>query len=148
MLVMAGNDDTEDTNHLEPASEAILSGLADLFIGVRHITSATSEWTKKQHIIIQSIITGGIFLISVQILNQIWQLFFESLWGQAVYASGIRLRLLPVPLSLVIYFLILVIAYLYLYIRGLRTRVRLLESRLTKLEDKYRLSAEKSDDSE
>jgi hypothetical protein len=145
---MAGDEGTEDTSHLEAASESIPSGIADLLTGVRHAILAASKWTKKQHIVVQSIITGGIFLIFIQLLNQIWQLFFASIWGQAVYATGIKLRLLPVPLSLAIYSLVLAIAYLYLYIRGLRTRIGLLESRLSEVEDEYRPSTGKSDNNE
>lgn len=145
---MAGDDDIEDTNHLETASETILSGFANLILGAHHVMLGVSEWTKDQHIAVQSVITGGIFLIFIQLLDQIWQLFFQPIWGQAVYASGIRLRLLPIPLSIVIYVLILSITYMYVYVRNLQTEVRSLESRLKEVEGGQISATQRVDDRE
>lgn len=39
------------------------------------------------------------------VLNGVGNAIFTTFWGQAVYMSGLNLRLLPIPVSLAIYIL-------------------------------------------
>jgi type III secretory pathway component EscU len=98
-----------------------------------------SQWTKNRHIVIQAGITAIISLILASIADKIGSLLFTTFWQQAVPMSGVKLRLIPIPLSLVIYSL-----FFALIIMGLSfdSSIRELQSELDEIK------SEQKDDSE
>ena len=125
-------DYPQDTDHLQRASNTIRLGMVALLFGAYHSILGFSEWTKDRHIVIQAGITGGISIGLVYLLNLTGQLFFTTFWEQAIYASGLRLRLLPIPLSLVIYALVI---SLFLLGFSLDSSIRDLQSELDEIKE-------------
>lgn len=135
-------DDSEDSDHLNRASGIIRLGFVALLLGVYHSILGFSEWTKNRHIIIQAGITGGISIGLISLIDQIGQLFFTTFWGQAIYASGLRLRLLPIPLSLVIYALVISV---FLLGFSLDSSIRDLQSELDEIKEEIEIDDDNSD---
>ena len=100
---------SEDTDHLKTATESTRQGITGLFLGLYHYLLGFSTWTKERHIFIQTAVTFGITVALTQIIDVVGNVFFTTFWSQAVYISGIKLRLIPIPLSLLIYILIILL---------------------------------------
>ena len=121
---------SDGSDHLKRANESTRSGLSGLLEGLYHYLLGFSEWTKNRHIIIQAGITGAIFVGIAQISNIVGSEIFTTFWGQAVYLSGVKLRLIPIPLSLLIYLLIFIIV---LHVLSIKSTVRDLQSEIDEL---------------
>lgn len=134
---MGEKEKSEDLSHLQKASKNAQIGLFGLILGISHYILGFSEWTKNRHIVIQAGITTGISFGLVYIIDMAGELFFATFWEQAIYASGLRLRLLPIPISLVIYGLILSLVLLGL---SLDSSIRSLESEINEIKEEMDIS--------
>ncbi|TKX83994.1 hypothetical protein EXE43_21295 [Halorubrum sp. SS5] len=137
---------SKDQDHLETAAESTRKGATGLLFGLYHYVMGLSQWTKNRHIVIQAAITSVIVVLLSQIANIVGSAFFTTFWGQAVYLSGVKLRLIPIPLSLLIY--VLIISFI-LYAYSFDSSVRDLHSEIDELKseiDEIKEDSTESDD--
>jgi putative Mn2+ efflux pump MntP len=132
-------DDNDSPNHLKESSQIARAVVVGAIVSTYHFIMGFSQWTKNRHIVIQAGITAIISLILASIADKIGSLLFTTFWQQAVPMSGVKLRLIPIPLSLVIYSL-----FFALIIMGLSfdSSIRELQSELDEIK------SEQKDDSE
>lgn len=149
---MSKEDETENSSHLQKASKSTHLGIISLMLGIYHSVLGFSRWAKNRHIVIQAGITAIITVALGHVANSIGQFFFATFWSHAIYATGLRLRLLPVPLSLAIYTLLLMLIYTGLSldssVRELRSELNDLQLEVEELKEENEVRKEKRDHKE
>lgn len=102
-----------------------------------HLVLGIDDWAKRQHIVVQAALTtvigstfgtAGLWLIN---------LFVDGA-SRTAHVSGLRLRLLPVPLSLVLYSLIFSVIFLSAMVYFINEDRVDMKTRLEKLEHESR----------
>lgn len=131
--------DNNGPNHLEESFQIAKTVVVGVIVSVYHLIMGFSQWTKNRHIVVQAGITAIISLGLATVADKIGSLLFTTFWQQAVYMSGIKLRLIPIPLTLVIYSLFFALVIMSL---SFDSSIRKLQSEIDEIK------SEQEDDSE
>lgn len=103
-----------------------------------HLILGIDDWAKQRHIFVQAALTTVFGSVLGAAGFWLFNLYVVNVASRTASVSGLRLRLLPIPLSIVLYTLIFVVIFLVAMVYYINEDLVDMQGRLEELENETR----------